>query len=282
MSELSSEFAKRRQFAETVRYDDTARLVGFFDWMLQEPRIAKIVQAIEESSPFADLLARSSPREPPTASTPEEVASVAFQLLRQARGGASLVDKLVEYGIVNLSLRTHADDVLFEGMQRYIGPSLDYVEMLIQRPSLGTEVDAVVSGRLDSVLTRALKSTCPRTWDLLRRTGDMFASTASDANWSNVANSCRQAMITVVDEMVKAGRLPATPVKRGDVKGAIAAAAKHPDMSGRVDDALVQLVAAIWNYLQPLIHRSATSLEEAERAYVWTVLGIGELWRITL
>ena len=281
MKTLADEFEQRRRFAGNIRYDDTTRLTGLFEWMLGQPRIADIIRTVEEQAPFQEILSRSSSREPPRASTPEEVASVGFHFIRQARGGASMVDQMFGLGIVPPFFNNRAEEVLEEGMERYVIPALDYVASAIERPARGAEADAIIESRLRSVLSPGFRRTCPETADLLRHAGGMFALTDSDNNWSGVTNSCRQALIVVIRELTNANRLPATAKKAGNVKGAISEIVGLSGKPGRLDNAYSRLVSAVWDYVQPLTHRPSTSRAEAERAYIWTVLSIGELWDLS-
>jgi hypothetical protein len=81
-----------------------------------------------------------------------------------------------------------------------------------------------------------------------------------------------------VKELQEQGKIVPSPEhKQGDTKGILKQLAKQ---HVSVSDALVDLIQAVWAYVQSNVHRQSATKEDALRAYLWTGLLISEVFLV--
>ena len=127
------EFRKRRKLLLNVRYTEaTTRLSGFFDFLKSTREIAKIIHIILSQFPVHNLIARCNEETPPKAGKREEIVSVGLHLMDECRNTRNKLYEIAkQFGMLparKSRLQADAQDFVDEAMERYIEPTLDFIE----------------------------------------------------------------------------------------------------------------------------------------------------------
>lgn len=232
-----------------------------------------------------------------------EEAEIKDEILRycQAQDSRALIDSVMLYtGIlkgkmeqdrINYFLELIADDGYIKDFGSHDGFyqydfSADkcirnggYTKALLDKRKLelgeniGSVLDAVISEAIDNNIKEDFYSIS----EGLNRIAKEFEKD-EDVDWFNIGNSCRNVLKEFVKELITKSKIILDKGdKKADVKGLIKKHIANKIKSGHFRDTFVDLIDAVWEYVQPILHRDTTTKEEALRAFIWTTLSINEI-----
>ena len=151
-----------------------------------------------------------------------------------------------------------------------------YTQVLLDERKL--ELGENIGNVLDAVISEAIEYNIKEDFfsisEGLNRIAKEFEKD-EDINWFNIGNSCRNVLKEFVKELIaKSEIILDKGDKKADVKGLIKKHIANKIKSGHFRDTFVDLINAVWEYVQPILHRDTTTKEEALRAFIWTTLCI--------
>ena len=139
----------------------------------------------------------------------------------------------------------------------------------------------MVTLRIGSIWSENFHGQFPGTAALFKKLSEeMFALDASQT-WYNASNSCREVLKQFASELT--GLLPEgvpREIKGADVKALLRHFVEKRGYDGRLRGTLNDLVGAVWDHVQCVLHKHDTSKEEAMRVYLWTGLLISEVYSL--
>lgn len=276
---LLEEFNDRILTLRNVNFDGAAgRLTAILEWLETEPTTNGIITTLTEAVNSEKLFEGANPHKRPRANTREEIAAVGLELIRACREHKrELLDLCVALNIRGPSHSSNFQDMTNAALREYIVPFLEYVEQGLRRAAAEYSVSVGVNNRFSYLLSDSFNKLLPRTSANLDRLAGEFLRPDAEAAWQNVGNSCRQTLIEFAAELREACGTDVPP----DIQGSnVKALLKHISAKllgeGRFRDTLLALVDAAWNHTQSITHRSATTKQDALRAFLWTGLVISE------
>jgi hypothetical protein len=144
------EYMYRRSFVANLAFDEAAaRLSGFYQWLISESPAKEITQKLMQLVDVDKLLSTAGNREPPKATTPEEVAAVGIFFLKKISEGAEPFRLSEEYGITPSYNTSSLQDYFNEIMQRYLDPTFEYIER---------EISNIDEEDVSSILEEAIRN----------------------------------------------------------------------------------------------------------------------------
>jgi len=146
--------------------------------------------------------------------------------------------------------------------------------------SLGDQisVEAAVQTRFDLFTDAEFGKVFPATNTALKRIAEYCSQPDDAGSWFHVATSCRELLGSFVRELHSLGAVtPIHELKQGDTKGILKQLVKERSSAS---DNLIDLIQAIWSYVQSTVHRQTASKQDALRTYLWTGLLISEIWML--
>lgn len=276
---LSEELAKRRSPLRGAHYDDVSgRLAAILDWLEGEPVMRRLMEELVSKVDVAKLFEGTRHDRRPRANTPEEIAAVGLQLIRECRENNRHFGDLCfvlnirgRYDSSNVQAATDA------GLEEYVDPFFDYVAEEVEGAAAIYSTSAVAEQRFSGLSSESFRRLLPETASHLDRIAAEFVRPDSEVAWQNVGNSCRQALIEFANELREAcGSEIPEDVQAGNVKALLRHVSGSLFGDGRFKDSLLALVDAGWNHTQSITHRPATTKEEALRVFLWTGIVISE------
>lgn len=127
MPDILSDFNNRRALIHNVSAREAQhRLAGLLTWMLDQPEIRSIIDDLDALD-VESLLGLEDERSP-TASNPEEVGAVGIYFMRRCKEGAEPWRLAMEHGVSYVGTGATIDDHTSDLLDRYIDPTLDYIE----------------------------------------------------------------------------------------------------------------------------------------------------------
>jgi hypothetical protein len=152
MATIIDEFFYRKSLLNGLNYQEAqARIVGFLEWLESTPETSTIISELRKEANGVTLLEKSGRRMPPKASTPEEIAAVALELMVKCKEG-ELPYHMRKYGIEPAYSTNSFQGYFDEVMRRYIWPFVEYVERELQK-SLKEEETIALSSHRDRGVT---------------------------------------------------------------------------------------------------------------------------------
>jgi hypothetical protein len=223
------------------------------------------------------LLATASEQTPPEASTPEEIAVVGIRVIEDC-ADEELFQLSYKYGVHPPYSTSSIQADVDEFMSRFIEPALDYIrEKLELSEQLETPTD-YIRVKLKEVFEYPFNSQFPETANILQTISGDFNNDDPDFTWFNVANSCREALKKFTAELTSTRKVSlGADTKSGDVKSILKSYVLQHYSQGRYSETLLNLIQSLWDHVQSILHREATTKEEAMRCFIWTYLLILEL-----
>lgn len=271
---VSDELSRRRQPLSDLRYNDAGpRLLGLLEWFRSQPQIMRIIDVVKGQVNVNELLKDCNRRNPPSAKTPEDIAAVGIYLIEQCAGGKKIHGLAYELGIAPVYDSGANQDWADAAVSRFIDPAIDLIESDLRDAESAASVEQVVQQRLVWAHNTTFSRQFPQTGVSLQRIAEQLSSAGEAGSWFNVGNSCREALKTFVAEVRKELdiELP-MDTKAGDVKAILRGIIGSRAGQSRFKQTLEDLVAAVWDHTQSIIHRKTATRLDAERVYVWTAL----------
>jgi len=128
MTDILQDFEFQRSYLEDLVVDEAeGRISGFVQWMQDNPIIEPIISELSEKPIAKEILKNADRRNPPKASTPEEIAAVGLEIMLECRGGEELWDVAYKYGVHPSYPSNSSQDRIDEVMKRYINPAINYI-----------------------------------------------------------------------------------------------------------------------------------------------------------
>lgn len=282
MATLIEEFRDRRQVVLHLnQHEAKFRLTGFIDWLESHDQIRKILQNIKSNTDLKAILAGCEKGFPPSATTPKEIAAVGIYIMEECRR-ANHIYRLVYYlGIAPTHRSAGTQDYVDEANERYIQPAIDYIERHIIELLEASNVDNLINGRVNSLFSSSFEERFPDTAAHIRKITSEFLKSEEEGTWFNIGNSCREALIAFTQEIRQSVTVEIPDsIKSSDVKNTINHVIETLGNDNRFQETLKKLIASVWDHVQPVIHRTATTREEAMPAFTWTALSILELYKL--
>ncbi len=129
MTDIRAEFDYRRSLLSNLNYDEASiRLSGFLQWLELEDVTRSILQNLQSTVDVSTILETAGNRNPPKASTAEEIAAIGVFIMMECRKGVDIVDIGDKYGIEPPFSTSSIQDHLNEIVHRYINPAIDFIE----------------------------------------------------------------------------------------------------------------------------------------------------------
>jgi hypothetical protein len=276
---LNDDFVKRASVLKNVQFGEVSgRLAALFDWMEQQQPIHEIMEEVRRRADGEALILKGDFHTPPPAHTPDEIVSVGL-ILMDACHKEDFANVCLSRGIGPSYNTSAVQPYVDEGLQRYVIPFLAHVEGELLSSKLNYMPDKIAERRFDEIiLGEAFQSQFPTTYQHVGRIAGEFLRADHEVSWQNIGNSCRQALLEFCNECAaKLDPKLSEEIKRGNVKAIAREIIRRRNIEGRFASALETLIAAVWDYAQPLTHRSTSTREDAARLYLWTGLAISEL-----
>jgi len=133
MDDIRKEFERRKALLANMNYAEAgARLGGFFEWLMSRDETKAVIAELEASVPVEACLHGVEEREPPIASTLEEVAAVGLHFLRECQRGTDPYVLADKYHIGPPYGGNSLQDYVQELIDRYVDPALDYIEQQLE------------------------------------------------------------------------------------------------------------------------------------------------------
>jgi hypothetical protein len=278
------EFVERTGVLRDVQFGEVSgRLARLVDWMETQPAISEIMGELRRAADGVALVIQGGFHNPPPANTPDEIAAVGLTLMEACRN-EDFANVCLSRGIGPSYSTSAVQPYVDAGLQRYVIPFLLRVERELAEPKANNMLAKIAERKLDEiVMGRTFQAAFPITHQHLTRVAAEFLRSDADAAWQNVGNSCRQAMIEFCNECIPVMNVQLPEgTKRSDVKAIARQLVRASHGTGRFAAALEALIVSIWDYAQPLTHRSESTRNDALRMYLWTGLAIGELGDLIL
>ena len=280
MTTLLDQFEKRIRFVSSLRYDDAeARLLGLYNWMVDQAPIKRIIDNLKSSLDVDALLATGSEHTPPQAATPEEIAVVGVRIIEDC-ADEPLFQLSWKYGIHPPYSTTSIQPRVDEFVTRFIGPAVEYIhDMLESSEQLDTPTDHLRI-QLHEVFEYPFRRRFPETSGILQSVSIDLCKDDPDFAWFNIANTCREALKKFVMELtINTEVALSSDTKKGDVKTILRSYVQNRYPEGRYRETLLAMIPSIWDHAQSVLHRETTNKDEATRCFVWTYLLILEISR---
>jgi len=133
MSNLLNDYHHRRSYLDNINYDEgRTRLIGFYDWLLSEPEITKIINKLKNSIDINKITEGCGYSHGPQASTPDEITSLAIFFLDKIKDGVQTYNLCDQYGIHSIYDSEDLQSDFEEMMDKYINPAFDFIEQKIE------------------------------------------------------------------------------------------------------------------------------------------------------
>jgi hypothetical protein len=268
---LHEDFLRRVALLNGANYQDlTRRVPAIVDWLERQPQTHDILTDLRTHQVGAS-----------EAGTLEQVAAVGLHVAEKSRmkplwmaaQEATITGHEIEFGLM-----------AEQAMTRFIRPFLSYVGEQLERAAINFVPASIAEHRVaDFIASPAFDKLFPDTRKRFENISGEFLRPDNQVEWQNIANSCRQALIDFVVELKAV--LPTTipdHVKSADVKEISRCIIRDLYAPGRYRDTLEALIQAIWNHVQPAVHRPATTQAEALRIYMWAALGVDEIANLVI
>jgi len=107
----------------------------------------------------------------------------------------------------------------------------------------------------------------------IRRKQEKQEAEADQRHREQIAASTRPTVATLGENMPD-------DVKSGDIKALLKHIVSQRYSSGRTKDTLSQLINAVWDHTQCLLHDENATKQEAMRIYLWSALLISEIYEL--
>ena len=279
MSKILDEFYKRKRILESLRYNEEIhRIKGFSDWLEQDEIIAKIISDINSNINIEEIMENCGHDNPPSVSTPKEIAAVGLYLMKRTRENKGLHDAAYEYGIMpNYSTNT-IQDFSDEVMERYITPTIEYIEETLEKLEEEVSLSELISQKTKDIYSESFNQDYPLTSNQLYTVSQEFQKIDKEGSWQNIGNSCREILKIFCDEFINKHNIQLPDeLKKSDVKNIIKIIIPEGFNKHRFNKSLLKLIESIWDHAQSITHRNSTNRKEAIRLYIWTQLALEEL-----
>lgn len=279
MLRILEEFSQRQSLLGSLNFTDAeTRLAGFLSWLESQPETKRIIDDLKKHILVSDLLKDCGGLNSPKASSPDEIAAVGLFLMEKCREGVELFKLCHNYGIrpaySTFSLQAYVD----EAMERFIGPTVDYIQSHLEGLAESVTVNDLINQRLTELESSRFRQRYPDTAQYLEKIQNEMAKTEEEGIWCNIGNSCREMLKTFTSEIqqISPTRIP-NEMKDANVKGILTLILKNATDYGRFEETLGKLVDSVWDHTQSILHRPTTTKSEASRIFIWAALVISEL-----
>ena len=169
-----------------------------------------------------------------------------------------------------------------DGVNKYIQPFINYVVDEVRKKDEQLSADDVATFRMKMIFSDQFAARFPGTSSQLGKLSKEFFALDHSENWFNASNSCRELLKKFTAEIyVVLDESMPDDFKSGDVKNLLRHIATKRHSSGRTKETLCEMISAVWDHTQCLLHRTDTTKEEAMRIYLWTALLISEIYELT-
>lgn len=129
MSNLLDNYRDRRSFLDNITYDEAkTRLIGFYDWLLSEPEIMKMIDGLNKSVDLDKIIEGCDYSHGPKVSTPDEITTLGFFFLDKIKSGIEAYNLSDQYGIHSIYDSGNLQSDFEELMDKYIDPAFDFIE----------------------------------------------------------------------------------------------------------------------------------------------------------
>lgn len=276
---LAEELTRWRSTLRGVHHDDvTGRLTAIIKWLESDSITRRLISDLESRVEVAKLFEGVHYHRRPAANTPEEIAAVGLQLIREcSENNHHFGDICFSINIRGRYNTGNVQAAADAGLAEYVDPFLDYIADGLTRIAATYSPSLVAEARLAELSSPLFLRLLPETASNLDRMAAEFVRPDSEVAWQNVGNSCRQALIGFAKELREACGIEAPEdVQNGNVKALLKHVSGTLLGDGRFRDTLLALVDAGWNHTQSVTHRPATTKEEALRVFLWTGIVISE------
>jgi len=276
MKTVFEEFRKRRSGLSNLRLaDDLGRPANLLAWLESQPETKFILDDLRKTVDVAKIV---SPHGfPPRTSTDTDVCAIGLHFLDEAKNGSHLFQTAIQIGVRG-RYGNSGQAAIDEAMEAYISPLFDHIESILESAGSRITVDDAAKLRFDVLEGAGFQSAFPKTALHLKRVSDYCGQPEESGSWFHVATSCREALVAFVTELQDQGLItPAPELKQADAKGILKQLAKE---RSDTSDRLIDLIQAVWAYVQSNVHRQSATKQDALRNLLWTGLLISESWTL--
>ena len=145
----------------------------------------------------------------------------------------------------------------------------------------GISPENIIEHRFVSLISDHFRTSYPVTSKLIGKISPSFIESDDAQFWNNIGKTCREVLLSFTQELRNNVdyHIP-EEIKGGDVKQMTSHILKAVGTKGRYEETLAKLMEALWNHVQTILHRKASTRSDAERCYLLTVLVISEIGNI--
>ncbi len=280
---LLEEFLRRVSFLKDVGFQEApSRYSAFLDWLESQPTTKDILTRLRSATDIEKICQGCGPNHPPNAATPEEIARVGLYFFEFSKEhGQKLPNLFIGLGLLSKWGGSQVNGYLASAIDRYIQPFINFLWVEISKKGEELSPDHVAMFRMNMILSADFAARFPRTSVSVTKLSKEFFALDHSENWFNAANSCRELLKRFTTELyaVLEENMP-DDVKSGDVKTLLKRLVTKRHPAGRTKDTLTQLINAVWDHTQCLLHKENTTRSEAMRIYLWSALLISEIYEL--
>jgi hypothetical protein len=274
------EFRARSAVLSGAGYADvTAQLLDLLRWLEQEPIALSILGRLRKVDLKGILPPATSAGSPPENGRPsaknrERTAAIGLHLIEVCRSQNShlysvCMDLKIEPAFETRRIQDFSD----AGLVQYIKPFLGLVENGLMGAVESRSAAAVVGNRWGEILSAATRALLPRTTAIVESIAVGFSLPEDEVSWPRVAESCREALGALADEVRESCDLGVPP---GLPEAGFKALLGSMFPPGECRETFGNWVEGTWNHAECLSRSEVTNKKEALRIYMWTCLAIGE------
>ena len=262
-----------------TKISEAILLSDALSWMTEEPRIAAIIDFIDDLVPWDEAVACRSADGPPLAGFPEATAAIALQMLRRLGAGTDLSTAAFELGVgrkvdrpFKNKSRRQASAAAIDG---YIRPGLKYIARMFDDLHAGVQLDEQIRLRAVRIVKDDFREYFRHTSTQIAEAEKMLAASTGPATVDRVIARCRGMLLTFVAELRAGLDPPHYLLQRPEGELPVVRLTRF-----RFVEVNERIVSAMWTYAHCGFHRRPNTWRDAQRFYTWATLSMAEIWQV--
>ncbi len=281
---MADDLMRRISYLKDIGFQEAPpRYVAFLNWLESQPPTRDVLSRLREVTNLDAICEGCGPHRPPIAATPEDIARVGLYFFEYCRENSkNLPGLFIGFGLDSKWGGNHIDGYFASAIDKYIQPFIGYLVHEVRKKDEQLSAEDVATFRMNMIFSDDFASRFPGVSSHLVKLSKEFFALDHSENWFNASNSCRELLKCFTTELYSVlSESKPDDLTGGDVKGLLKHFVTKRHAAGRTRDTLCNLISAVWEHTQCLLHRTDTTKEEAMRIYMWTALLISEIYELT-